>query len=304
MLLLHSNVDHVVIGGDFNAYLSRERFPHTRLLHNFCARNSLDLCVKMNVCTVDYTYENESMQTKSLVDHFLLSYNFRSFVSSYECFHDGDNTSDHSPVFVSLVFKVELLTSRNEHAPKRPSWKKATELHKAAYKERLSELLSQVRVSYDVLDCDLFACENAAHNEMVARYHKDLMNALSTAARETIPSSSKRKRVAGWSEFVASYQQKAILWNRIWSEAGKPETGWLRDIRYKTKAEYKRACKWVMRNQEQLSAERMAQALSVNKDRDLWAEIKKKKGNAYSQPLVVDDAEGNSEICDLFANKF
>ncbi|ELT96613.1 hypothetical protein CAPTEDRAFT_210427 [Capitella teleta] len=124
-----------------------------------------------------------------------------------------------------------------------------------------------------------------------------------TASKECIPSRSKKK-AAGWSTYVSHHQEESIFWHKIWLSSGRPRTGWVQDIRKKTRAQYKRISRWVLRNQGKLSADRMAQALSENNYRDLWREVKKLKGGSYAQPRVVDEVEGAKDVCELFRQKY
>ena len=72
----------------------------------------------------------------------------------------------------------------------------------------------------------------------------------------------------------------------------------------KAKADYKRAAKSVLRNQNQLASQRMATALVSNSSRDFWTEAKRQSSKRLSLPDRVDDAQGGQEVCDMFADKY
>ena len=76
------------------------------------------------------------------------------------------------------------------------------------------------------------------------------------------------------------------------------------EVRKKTKAEYKRAAKWVVRNQNLLSAERMAERLTSAHHQDFWDEVRRTRGSANDCPHVVDDAVGAEQVCEAFAAKY
>ncbi|ELU09219.1 hypothetical protein CAPTEDRAFT_197061 [Capitella teleta] len=195
--------------------------------------------------------------------------------------HEGDNTSDHNPVLLHLSVRIEHMPS--DHPPttsqSRVSWHRASSRDIVAYKEMLSICLE------------------------VDKYYDDIVRAMRSSAEVTIPVCKKRGK-AGWSTHVKQFQEDAIFWNRIWVENGRPTTGSLSNIRRSTRAQYRRASRWVVRNQDKLSADRMAQALASNNSRDLWGEVKKKANKVRDKPIIVDDADGELEVCEMFKVKY
>ncbi|ELU13931.1 hypothetical protein CAPTEDRAFT_212180, partial [Capitella teleta] len=161
----------------------------------------------------------------------------------------------------------------------RVSWHRASSRDILAYKEMLSVCLE------------------------VDKYYDDIVRAMRSSAEVTIPVCKKRGK-AGWSTHVKQFQEDAIFWNRIWVENGRPTTGSLSNIRRSTRAQYRRASRWVVRNQDKLSADRMAQALASNNSRDLWGEVKKKANKVRDKPIIVDDADGELEVCEMFKVKY
>ena len=65
------SASHIIVGGDFNVDLNRER-THTALLGSFCDNTGLLPILRHPLCTVDYTY-NFNMMRFNVLDHFLLS---------------------------------------------------------------------------------------------------------------------------------------------------------------------------------------------------------------------------------------
>ncbi|ELU17989.1 hypothetical protein CAPTEDRAFT_190211 [Capitella teleta] len=277
VIVLHHEIDHVIIGGDLNTDISRN--------------------------TVGFTYNNEATGAQSVLDHFIVSENLFGSIESYSCLHEGDNLSDHLPVCLNLDVKASFAPQSNAYALNRPSWQRATVQDKAAYQLRLKELLREVDIPFDVFSCRPFECVCEDHGRMIEQYYSDVMSAMIRASKECNPSRSKKK-AAGWSTYVSHHQEESIFWHKIWLSSGRPRAGWVQDIRKKTRAQYKRISRWVLRNQGKLSADRMAQALSENNSRDLWREVKKLKGGSYAQPRVVDEVEGAKDVCELFRQKY
>ena len=104
---------------------------------------------------------------------------------------------------------------------------------------------------------------------------------------------------------MAIWKERSIFWTRLWIENGRPNEGILCEVAKKAKRDYKRESRRVIRNQKQLTAERMAQSLLCNRQRDFWDEInrKKRKGRP-SPPNVMDGVSGNDDVCGLFRSKY
>ncbi|ELT91948.1 hypothetical protein CAPTEDRAFT_216480 [Capitella teleta] len=134
-------------------------------------------------------------------------------------------------------------------------------------------------------------------------YYGRLIDAMKSAASECIPR-QRKKALAGWSEVVTPYRNKSIFWNKVWVENGMPEVGLIRDIRQSSKKDYKHAAKWVIRNQDNITADRMATKLHSDMNREFWDEVKRVRGNAKDCAGVIDDAVGEDAICDVFASKY
>lgn len=298
---VRSDIDNVVIGGDFNTDLSRPHSLHSPALVEFCRSRSLALCCETDKSTVDFSYVSDVSQRTSLIDHFVVSRNLLPHVESVIAVHDGHNLSDHHPVFVKLRYKGILLEQKDRVFVEKPRWNQSNEAHLAAYRDELSRLLQDIEPPLDALACHNHNCTR--HYDDIEQYYCSIVKCCSMAAKSTIPS-SKSRRKAGWNDKVGPYQEQAKLWYRIWHDNGRPEQGILKDIMVKTKKEYKRVSKWVLRNQDRIKSDRMADALLSNKNRVFWDEVKRKNQKVSSVPSTVESLQGNESICRMFADKY
>ena len=74
MYCLPNNVKYCIIGGDFNADLSRVNYMNTTSLHNFVSDEGLMFCMKSENCTnMYYTYCGPN-QALSVIDYFTFFY--------------------------------------------------------------------------------------------------------------------------------------------------------------------------------------------------------------------------------------
>jgi exonuclease III len=70
---IHPDVNHIVIGGDFNTDLARVDSSYVELLSDFCDQHQLNFCMRNEISEVDFTYLNDFTQAKSMIDHFIVS---------------------------------------------------------------------------------------------------------------------------------------------------------------------------------------------------------------------------------------
>lgn len=301
LTLTHSDIEHVVFGGDLNTDLSRQASLHTEALHQFCESECLQFCLLDDHSKIDYTYENSFSGTYSILDHFVLSECLSSCVTKYICVHEGDNLSDHSPVLLDLNVTVENVMSPRAQAAYKPAWNCSTDMQVDQYKMLVKNLLGKVSIPYEAIACTDLECTQ--HFDCINKYHDDILNTCIEAANQCIPVKRKKSK-AGWSDIVAPYKEKSIFWHNMWVENGKPRTGVVSDIMLKAKLEYKRISRWVIRNQDKLSADRMASALLNNNNHEFWSEVKRKACKSHNSPNIVDNAQGDSAIGDMFSQKY
>ena len=79
------------------------------------------------------------------------------------------------------------------------------------------------------------------------------------------------KRLAGWNN------DKPILWNKIWREAGCPSVGVLSQLRKRAKSRYKYPVRRLVRNQDLMRRKHMAEAMVSDSSRDFWHEVNRCK---------------------------
>ena len=236
----HPTIDYIVVGGDFNTDITRIVSPHTILLHEFCDRESLTMCVNHPSSNIDYTYESFS-GSRSTLDHFIVSHNLSDSVLSYKVLHDGDNLSDHRAIQLCLDINVQQHSNDMKQFSPHPLWRRATDDQINNYKLTLVMLLKCISLPQQLLLCKNKLCDK--HKDEINRYYDDIVSACVIATQRCIPNSRSFKRIAGWSEHVKPYKDRSIFWHKIWSENGRRRQGVVFDIMQKTRADYKRVSK-------------------------------------------------------------
>jgi exonuclease III len=140
-----SQVNNIIIGGDFNTDLSRSNSAHTRCLNSVCQHESMQCVQMLQICEVDYTYQSLINGQQSCLDHFVISQNLISSITKYSVLHDGDNFSDHDVVTLKLSLSIDNIRDISAFVGK-PLWHKATEQHLERYRCNLDILLSKICV--------------------------------------------------------------------------------------------------------------------------------------------------------------
>ena len=295
------NIQSIICGGDFNTDLSRTRSLHTQSLTRFLENESFVLLDNIACFDVSYTYESTSNHARSIIDHFMVSFNLESFITSVKCDVNVDNTSDHNVLSVSMNLKCEILIkeafNRNEIM-----WTNASDADLLRYKERLDASLDALFVPWSSIVCRDFTCINCSAD--IVKFHDDIVNACIRAADDTLPKRGRRRAIPGWNDHVKAVREQALFWHSLWKANGCPRNGHIFEIRKSTRMRYHLALRQVRKHEEAMRSLKMAQGFCSHNKRDFWSEIKKCKGGRVSCPTCVDGVTGDDGINDLFSSKF
>jgi len=104
------NSSYIIVGGDFNTDFARNNSLHTQALTNFIDFENLFNGLAHTTSHVEYTYESKSTGIRSTLDHFLVSHALYYKIFSYIPLHEGDNLSDHAPLFSRCLCKRNTVT--------------------------------------------------------------------------------------------------------------------------------------------------------------------------------------------------
>ena len=299
-----TNIDNVIIGGDFNTDFSRLRSLNTNALKVFMQSEELKCPLFHELFTIDFTFESKANGERSTIDHFLLTENLYNYVADYHVLHDGLNMSDHSAIKLSLEVATLHHIEKSDVGISRPSWHLASEENIDAYKRSLSDTLNDIRVPWEAIHCSNVFC--AKHSEIIQEYHDSIVKACIESGLRHIPHTSahKAKIVPGWNEHVESLKQQALFWHFLWKSNKRPREGIIAEIRRKTRARYHQAIRYVKANKEKMSAQYLAESLAKHNVSEFWRNVKKIRKNKQGISTTVDDESNDEKIADLFADKF
>ncbi len=192
-----NDVDHIILGGDFNTDLTRIQSPHTQYLNYICERENIIPAQNHSICDIDYTYESMSNNVRSCIDHFLVSESLFNCIESYCVMHDGDNLSDHDVISIQLAISVKH-TSIDVAQTCKLLWRNATSNQIDEYQNNLNILLSNIKLSEHVIECNDRFCD--IHVDDIQSYHDQIVAAClqASACIPSVNTGNSKNRIPGW----------------------------------------------------------------------------------------------------------
>ena len=142
------NSKYVVIAGDLNTDLSRERSLHTKELLNFCASENISTCHTL-LPSIPYSFQSSHGQ--SLIDHILISDNMKDALLQCSSFDNVNNGSDHNALICKLDIACIYLDHTKANYTPKTAWYKASLVDIERYRTQLDVKLDSICVPYDAL---------------------------------------------------------------------------------------------------------------------------------------------------------
>ena len=295
---LACNAQYVIIGGDLNCDITRD-VPQTHALLGFADSENFNLVVNNSKSTVTYTHESFST-----IDHFMVTPNLSDFILKYETLETVINFSDHIPIIMHMDIDIEYLQTVKRSTSPSVSWIKCTEEHLSRYQCEIDKEIDKIELDFEVFTCSDTKC--TMHSEQINSWYNEVVKILKDAADRTLPmtgNKDKPKTVPGWNEYVKPKLETSLFWHNIWKDCGRPREGNVADIMRRTRAQYHHAVKYAQRECNNIRNKKMAEAISRNKNRDLWKEVNTMTQSRQELPNIIDGQIGNENIAKVFFEK-
>ena len=237
----------IILGGDFNINLCQDNCNLIRHAKDILSSCGLVNCLMLDKFkdSVAYTFESKANHAQSLIDFVCISESASNDLLSITTINECDNFSDHLPLQVKMTFEIsnspacDSLVNNGEYI----NWKRATNQNLLNYKTKLSDMLKEIPVPWDVLRCT--KCNHVHHHQCIQEFHDRIVSACLVSAHETIPMSTAKKQMdqatPGWTTYVKPFLKQALLWHHIWKVNGSPRSGHIADIKNRTRSQYHRA---------------------------------------------------------------
>ena len=115
-------------------------------------------------------------------------------------------------------------------------------------------MLNSCDIPEDILSCQNLSCEE--HNSFIDTLHEHIVSSLINAAQETVPFtqpySNPSRAHPGWNDFVKSFQSEALDWHSIWISSGRPQSGFVCDMRRSSRKAYHKQIDFVLKRESKL----------------------------------------------------
>ena len=173
--------------GDINAEFLRAS-SHTKAVQDILA--DLNLTKAWDNFKIDFTHCHEHLGESftSILDHFFWNETLNLGVLDAGVIHSHENKSDHSPIYCVIDTKV-IEQEKSDEVPRKPkpSWKRASDVEKAGFKESLEDKLSLLDIPQSVVCCKDTQCRDSNHFEDLDQFTLDLLDKVQCAAEECLP---------------------------------------------------------------------------------------------------------------------
>ena len=114
------------------------------------------------------------------------------------------------------------------------------------------------------------------YNYQIQLLHDHLIHSCMFAAERTIPftkpHTKQHMNKAGWNEHVSKEFDHALHWHRSYLQHGRPQSGYIFEIRKLNRSIYHRKVKQINSNHKRIKKSRIANAFLENRSRDFWSE--------------------------------
>ena len=257
---------------------------------------------------VKYTYTSDiDNSIHSTNDHFVLSSELSGCINKHCVLDDLENRSDHVPLCLelSLPIDVNLCNQARQFEPK-PKWQSATPVMISNYKQKLDQLLSIINVPADIISCYDLKCNT--HTTFIECFYNDIVYAMINAAKDSIPYTNPYSKHCpsrpGWNDYVKSFQSEALDWHSIWISCGRPESGFVHDMRCATRKAYHKQTDFVIKREQQLKAEKLAASYVNSRSSDFWGQLTKIRGTGKNPSSSVNGISDNKGVANLFTDYY
>ena len=295
------------IAGDLNADVSGRGSRFGKHLIRFCEENNLVLSSQVLLPTDSFTYVSEAHLTPSFLDHVVSSDDGHASIRDMKILHDKGATMDHIPLQMMLdISSLPELSSEGDGAcHSKIDWAKLKWEDKIRYSGRTDKLLGEIPTPIEAIRCSDNNCEHAAHRRDLCDMYDSIVRALHEASKP-IQTRSRKAHIAkpGWTEYVSGHQTEAKLAHKAWILAGRPRQGPELDNKKLTHARYKYAVRSVVRHEQALRANSMAEKLMGNNPTGFWKEVKTLNRAKTPLPCNIEGVSGAGNIAEKWRQHY
>ena len=108
----------------------------------------------------------------------------------------------------------------------------------------------------------------------------------------------------GWNEFVKPFQSEALDWHSVWINSGRPQSGFVYDMRRSTRKTYHEKVDSVLKREKQIKGIRIAESYLNSNSRDFWKEAELLRGRKRGPSAAVEGLTNGDDIANAFSRYY
>ena len=297
----------VIIGGDLNTELVGIS-PFDAHWNALLSKFQLSYCDNWFPSN-STTYRHKTLHQEKWNDHFVVSNTLTTNqrLSNFSILDEGDNQSDHLPIFMELSAEPSSSPTSEKADSQRPTlkWDKISDSLKSSYTERLSGLMNGLPAEVHQDHCHVTCCcDNSDCRQKLQDEYNVLIDSLK-CADSTLPRHKPGTEKDWWTSELTSLRHQSIAIHSLWINEGRPRQGRTHDERIRVRAAYKRAIRAAQRAPKQQSRNKMHSSLVDRDTNSFWRSWKSlyNKNKSDLAP-VVDGCSSKTDIAECFKSAF
>ena len=183
------------------------------------------------------------------------------------------------------------------------NWSKATQIHTRNYAANLDQVLQSIDISNDLFTCNDLCCTNATHVNDIDKLSACIVKCCFKCRVRCIPHSGSGTRVVpGWNDHVKHDKDQSLFWHWIWTEAGRPNSGYIYQIMRTTRHRYHYAVRRCRKQKQEHQRSKLAE--HFHDPKMFWSEAAKISSADKQLNNIIGNASGPEAISQLFHEKY
>ena len=257
---------YVYVMGDFNANLYTNNGNANVMskfgthMVNFCDEENMVIADSYILCNKSYTFVSSAHNTVSWLDHVVTTKPGCDLINNM-CIKYDYVSSDHLPLMMQLGVSCVQVIEHEEFIYKpHIDWSSVDKLSRDTYSSNTAELLSNVQLDHDVINCQDVSCNNARHHKAIDSMYTSIVNALYDAGKFLLPKlgAHKYRPVPGWNEYAKAAHDEAREAFISWQVDNKPRMGPTYELMKVTRARFKQCLRHCKNIEDKARADALA----------------------------------------------
>ena len=303
--IMMSNPDcQYILTMDMNCDIYNSNNAFSLTMRDFIAKYDLISTHDLNPnfdSTLSFTRCDVKRNSYTLIDGILISRPVCPLVTESNIAHYGNNTSDHSPVEITINVKCKSFSKPVKSYSSYIPWNSLEDEEISNYEFIMDQELNSISIPNSVLHGCVLCTENEHCNDL-EKYYSDIVNAIFTADK-SLPRRKHGIAKPFWSSELSDLKRRSIDACNLWKLAGCPRSGDIFREKCRANVAYKSAIRSAKKVKMTEKNDSLYLSLSSRDTNTFWRNYKKLNGkvnNACRIDGYVDDAE----IANSFKNTF